>query len=107
MLELFRPLLLLPNTLGVYYFIFLSTYLGSIILIWYLFFHASSLQPSFLVTLLASKENLNGQLNVSGGGTHQTKDSLQASSGLEKSSIIDALLQYLKEANKHAKRFIS
>ncbi|KAL0536080.1 hypothetical protein IC582_025012 [Cucumis melo] len=64
---------------------------------------AALYQPSFLVTLLASKENLNGQLNVSGGGTHQTKDSLQASSGLEKSSIIDALLQYLKEANKHAK----
>uniref|UniRef100_A0A0A0LM91 Uncharacterized protein n=2 Tax=Cucumis sativus TaxID=3659 RepID=A0A0A0LM91_CUCSA len=64
---------------------------------------AALYQPSFLVTLLASKENLTGQLNVSGGGTHQTKDSLQASSGLEKSSIIDALLQYLKEANKHAK----
>ncbi|XP_038902765.1 uncharacterized protein LOC120089385 isoform X2 [Benincasa hispida] len=64
---------------------------------------AALYQPSFLVTLLASKENLNAQLNFNGGGTHQTKDSLPASSGLEKSSMIDALLQYLKEANKHAK----
>lgn len=64
---------------------------------------AALYQPSFLVTLLASKENLNAQLNFSGGGTHQTKDSLPASSGLEKSSMVDALLQYLNEANKHAK----
>ncbi|XP_022947489.1 uncharacterized protein LOC111451342 [Cucurbita moschata] len=64
---------------------------------------AALYQPSFLVALLASKENLNVQLNSSGGVNHQSKESLPASSGLEKSSLIDALVQYLKEANNHAK----
>ncbi|XP_022146238.1 uncharacterized protein LOC111015501 isoform X2 [Momordica charantia] len=64
---------------------------------------AALYQPSFLVALLASKENLNVQPNFSGGVNHQTKESLLGSSGMEKSSLIDALLQYLKEANNHAK----